>query len=182
MSPSPVSTNTVVDTPLGPLALTVLGGKVRAAAFLPPGRGAVRQGTAPGPAERVLEARLRAYFAGRIEALDSVPVEPEGTPFQRAVWEALRRIPAGEVRSYGELARAMGRPSAARAVGGACARNPAALLVPCHRAVGSGGELTGYAFGLERKRWLLAHEGAKGGRIPAAWSASAGPSPSSPRR
>jgi O-6-methylguanine DNA methyltransferase len=81
-----------------------------------------------------------------------------GTPFQRAVWDALVAIPAGETRTYGALAAALGRPAAARAVGAACGRNPIGLLVPCHRAVGADGSLTGYAWGLARKRWLLERE------------------------
>jgi len=167
-----------VDTPLGPLALVMKGGKVSRAGF--------RRG--PGappphdPAVRALAARVRAYFEGDAGALDGLAVDAGGTPFQRAVWRELRRIPPGEVRSYGELARALGRPGAARAVGGACARNPVALLVPCHRAVGTGGALTGYAFGTGRKRWLLDHEARGQGRIAPACSASAGPSPSSSPR
>jgi methylated-DNA-[protein]-cysteine S-methyltransferase len=103
-------------------------------------------------------ARVRAYFDGDPAALDGVPLDVAGTPFQRAVWAALRAIPPRRVACYGELARALGRPGAARAVGLACARNRLALFIPCHRAVGSDGTLTGYAFGLERKAWLLAHE------------------------
>jgi methylated-DNA-[protein]-cysteine S-methyltransferase len=170
-----------LSTPLGLLSLALEGGKVRAARFLASARGR-GPGEASGEVEAGLAARLRAYFEGRPRALDGAPVEPEGTPFQQEVWAALRRIPPGEVRTYGELARELGRPGAARAVGGACARNPVALLVPCHRAVGAGGGLTGYAYGLERKRWLLAHEGAGRGSMAGAWSGSAGPSPSSPRR
>jgi len=170
-----------VDTPLGPFTLAVKGGKVSRAAF---GRGpAASPPTAPAAA--ALAARVRAYFAGDVGALDGSAVDGGGTPFQREVWRELRRIPPGELRTYGELARALGRPGAARAVGGACARNPVALLVPCHRAVGTGGALTGYAFGKERKRWLIeheAHEARARGRIPAACSASAGRSPSSSPR
>lgn len=83
-----------------------------------------------------------------------------GTPFQQAVWDALLTIPFGETRSYAEIARAIGKPQAVRAVGAANARNPLSLIVPCHRVVGSSGDLTGYAGGMERKRWLLSHEGA----------------------
>jgi methylated-DNA-[protein]-cysteine S-methyltransferase len=169
-----------IDTPLGPFSLAMEGDRVRGASFGPGGGG-----PPSGPAAAALAARVRAYFAGDARALDGAAVDGEGTPFQRQVWRELRRIPPGEVRTYGQLARALGRPGAARAVGGACARNPVALLVPCHRAVGTGGALTGYAFGTGRKRWLIEHEahGAGGrGRIAAACSASAGPSPSSSPR
>ena len=84
---------------------------------------------------------------------------PIGTPFQRAVWRALREIPCGETRSYGEIARRIGRPKAVRAVGLANGANPIGIVVPCHRVIGSNGTLTGYGGGIERKRWLLAHEG-----------------------
>lgn len=107
-----------------------------------------------------LTARARAYFAGELDALTGVPVDGGGTAFQRRVWAALREIPAGETRSYSELAARLGMPRARRAVALANARNPIALAVPCHRVVGADGTLTGYAGGLERKRWLLAHEGA----------------------
>ncbi len=103
-------------------------------------------------------SRVRAYLAGELDALDDVPVDTGGTPFQRRVWAALRQIPCGSAISYGELATAIGAPRAARAVGAANARNPVAIAVPCHRVIGSSGALTGYAGGLERKRWLLAHE------------------------
>ena len=84
-----------------------------------------------------------------------------GTPFQQAVWRALRRIPTGETLSYAELARRIGRPGAVRAVGRANGANPASIVVPCHRVIGSDGTLTGYGGGIERKRWLLAHERAE---------------------
>ena len=104
-------------------------------------------------------SRVRAYLAGQTDALDHVRVDTGGTDFQRRVWAALRRIPRGCTASYGELASALGAPRAARAVGLASSRNPVAIAVPCHRLVGADGSLTGYAGGLERKRWLLAHEG-----------------------
>ena len=88
----------------------------------------------------------------------SLPLAPQGTAFQRAVWDQLAAIPCGETRTYAEIARAIGRPRAARAVGAANARNPLAIVVPCHRVIGGDGELTGYAGGIDRKRWLLAHE------------------------
>ena len=103
---------------------------------------------------------LKAYFDGALEALDALPAEPAGTAFQRAVWAALREIPCGATTSYGALAARLGRPSASRAVGAANGLNPVAVVVPCHRVIGADGSLTGYAGGLARKRWLLAHEGA----------------------
>lgn len=102
--------------------------------------------------------RLRAYFGGHTGAFDGVPLNLGGTGFQRAVWSALGRIPAGETTSYGALAAAIGRPGAARAVGLANSRNPVAIAVPCHRVIGGDGALTGYAGGLKRKKWLLEHE------------------------
>lgn len=104
--------------------------------------------------------RLAAYFAGELEAIDDLPLDSGGTVFQQQVWRQLRRIPAGTTRRYGELARDLGRPAAARAVGAANGRNPFSIVVPCHRLVASTGNLTGYAGGLHRKRWLLRHEGA----------------------
>jgi methylated-DNA-[protein]-cysteine S-methyltransferase len=103
-------------------------------------------------------AAVRRYFAGDVDAIASLPVAPDGTAFQRAVWAALREIPAGETRSYGDIARAIGAPTAVRAVGAANGANPIWLVVPCHRVIGADGSLTGYGGGLDRKRWLLAHE------------------------
>ena len=88
-----------------------------------------------------------------------IAVDPAGTAFQREVWSALQRIPTGSTASYSDIAVAVGRPAAVRAVGLANARNPIAVVIPCHRVVGRDGSLTGYAGGLERKRWLLEHEG-----------------------
>jgi methylated-DNA-[protein]-cysteine S-methyltransferase len=101
---------------------------------------------------------LRAYFAGEIEAIDSLPTMKLGTEFQRKVWAALRGIPAGETRSYGQLAAQLGNAKAMRAVGLANGQNPIGIVVPCHRVVGANGSLTGYAGGLHRKEWLLKHE------------------------
>ena len=98
--------------------------------------------------------QLAEYFAGARHAFD-LPLRPAGTPFQRAVWEALREIPYGETAGYGELARRLGRPGAARAVGLANGRNPWSIVVPCHRLLGDRGALTGYGGGLPRKRFLL---------------------------
>ena len=103
--------------------------------------------------------RLRAYFDGDITAVDGLAADGGGTPFQRQVWTALRRIPAGTTMAYSELAEAVGRPSAVRAVGMINGRNPISIVVPCHRVIGKDGSLTGYGGGIERKRWLLRHEG-----------------------
>ena len=103
-------------------------------------------------------AQLEAYFAGSLRAFD-VPLAPTGTPFQLRVWEALRRIPFGETISYSTLARRIGSPDAVRAVGAANGRNPLPIIVPCHRVIGADGSLTGFGGGIERKRWLLDHEG-----------------------
>lgn len=120
----------------------------------------------------VLEARrdpggvtsaLDAYFRGELAAIDRLRARPGGTPFQQLVWDALRGIPCGTTASYSELARRIGRPAAVRAVGLANGSNPVAVVVPCHRVIGANGTLTGYGGGLERKEWLLRHEGALAG-------------------
>ena len=103
---------------------------------------------------------LEAYFEGELTALDTLEVETGGTAFQREVWAALRRIPLGETASYGRLAALIGRHKAVRAVGMANNRNAIAIVIPCHRVIGADGALTGYAGGLDRKLWLLRHEGA----------------------
>lgn len=115
---------------------------------------------APDPSPEALalwekaRGELAEYFAGGRRSFD-LPLRAAGTPFQRAVWAELLKIPYGETRTYGELARAVGRPSAARAVGGACHVNPICILIPCHRVIGAGGALTGFAGGIEVKRSLL---------------------------
>jgi O-6-methylguanine DNA methyltransferase len=112
-----------------------------------------------GEAPRSVRAPLDAYFAGDLTAIETLPVETGGTEFQRSVWAALRAIPAGETLSYGALAAKIARPSAVRAVGLANGANPVGVVVPCHRVIGANASLTGYAGGIERKRWLLSHEG-----------------------
>lgn len=109
---------------------------------------------------------LLAYLGGEHHALDKIPVHASGTRFQQRVWQTLRQIPAGQTWSYTELAHAIGQPEAIRAVASANARNPVALVVPCHRVIGSDGSLTGYAGGLPRKHWLLVHEGARDDAAP----------------
>lgn len=112
-----------------------------------------------GRAPQAVRVAVSAYFGGELTALDGLAVKTGGTAFQKAVWAALRAIPAGETRTYGQLATAIGSPKAVRAAGLANGQNPIAIIVPCHRVIGANGTLTGYAGGLERKRWLLAHEG-----------------------
>jgi methylated-DNA-[protein]-cysteine S-methyltransferase len=103
---------------------------------------------------------LEAYFAGDLTAIDTLAVKTGGTSFQQSVWKALRAITPGTTLSYGELARRLGRPTSARAVGLANGANPVAIVVPCHRLIGADASLTGYGGGIDRKRWLLAHESA----------------------
>ena len=121
-----------------------------------PGRIVLKQSAAPNP----VRAKLEAYVAGDIAAIDDIATETTGTSFQRRVWAALREIPAGQTWSYGKLAQHVGEPGAARAVGLANGSNPIGVVVPCHRVIGANGTLTGYGGGIERKRWLLRHEGA----------------------
>jgi methylated-DNA-[protein]-cysteine S-methyltransferase len=102
--------------------------------------------------------KIARYFSGDLDSLDDITVDGGGSEFQQKVWRALRTIPPGRTASYGEIAAQLGAPGAARAVGLANSLNPIAIVVPCHRVIGSSGKLTGYAGGLDRKRWLLEHE------------------------
>jgi methylated-DNA-[protein]-cysteine S-methyltransferase len=122
------------------------------------GQGAVA--LADSEADHPVGRKLTAYVAGDIGAIDDIPTQTTGTAFQRRVWAALREIPAGRTWSYGQLAAHVGEPGAARAVGLANGSNPIGVVVPCHRVIGANGTLTGYGGGIERKRWLLRHEGA----------------------
>ncbi|CAN7375613.1 methylated-DNA--[protein]-cysteine S-methyltransferase [Brevundimonas sp. LjRoot202] len=114
-----------------------------------------------GRAPAAIRSAVEAWFGGDLAALDGLKVKTNGTDFQHAVWAALRTIPVGETRTYGQLAAAIGSPKAVRAAGLANGQNPIAVIVPCHRVIGANGALTGYAGGIERKQWLLAHEGAR---------------------
>jgi methylated-DNA-[protein]-cysteine S-methyltransferase len=166
---------TTIATPLGPMSAAFAGPVLVGLAFgdAPVGAqerahagahegaraGAQRGAPASAPAETApalaaLRGALEAYFSGRAVDFD-IPLAPAGTPFQQAVWQALRGIPYGATASYAEIARRIGRPRAVRAVGLANARNPIAIIVPCHRVIGADGTLTGYAGGLERKQALL---------------------------
>jgi methylated-DNA-[protein]-cysteine S-methyltransferase len=109
-----------------------------------------------------VRAALARYFDGDMAAFDGIESGARGTPFQERLWAALRKIPAGQTRTYAEMAARIGRPTAVRAVGHANGRNPVSIMVPCHRVIGSDGALTGFGGGLARKAWLLHHEGARG--------------------
>ena len=158
-----------LDTPIGRLALLANeAGELHMVGWVDERR-RVTRGLMPGAVDaryRVLAASnpggasdaLRAYFDGELAAIDALPVASIGTPFQREVWRALRQIRCGSTLSYGELARRIANPSAVRAVGLANGQNPIGVVVPCHRVIGADGTLTGYGGGIERKRWLLAHE------------------------
>jgi methylated-DNA-[protein]-cysteine S-methyltransferase len=113
-----------------------------------------------GAAPAQMRQSFADYFAGRLDALETIPWRASGTAFQLAVWTALTTIPVGQTLSYGELARRLGNPQSVRAVGLANGANPISIVVPCHRVIGSDGSLTGYGGGLERKSWLLRHEAA----------------------
>jgi len=148
------------DSPLGPMILVasdeaLVGLYFTGQKYVPDQS---RWHADPGlPVIRTAVTELDEYFAGTRETFD-VPIAPAGTAFQRAVWDAISRVPYGETITYGELARRVGRPGSARAAGAATGQNPVGVIVPCHRIVGAGGTLTGYAGGLDRKRALLTLE------------------------
>ena len=144
-----------VETPIGPLALSADAGRLSGVAFAPSAATRSRE-----PVLLQAEAQLHAYFARELERFE-LPLAPRGTAFQLSVWEALLEIPYGSTTTYSELAEAIGRPSACRAVGAANGRNPLAVVVPCHRVIGAAGALAGYGGGLESKRLLLAFEAGK---------------------
>ena len=162
-----------IASPLGPLVIAAAGPALcalhyadspsRITALLKRRFGSLSLERDPDP--RGFSSKLRAYFSGDLTALDSIPVSTGGTFFQQQVWAALRRIPPGTTLSYRELALAIQRPAAVRAVGAANARNPIAIVIPCHRVIGADSSLTGYAGGLSRKRWLLRHEGCESGLL-----------------
>ncbi|BCM65452.1 MULTISPECIES: methylated-DNA--[protein]-cysteine S-methyltransferase [Streptomyces] len=162
----PHTVHTVRPSPLGDLLLTgsvsPAGDLTLTALFLPGQRGtpAVRAEDRDDRLFAAAHRQLDAYFAGRLTRFE-LPLSPAGSPFQRAVWQALDDIPYGTTSTYGELAARLGLPrSELRAVGRALGANPLLLLRPCHRVIGADGSLRGYAGGVEHKRWLLTHEGA----------------------
>jgi len=149
-----------VPTPIGPLGVaaavgdgTVAGGEIIGVHFGGVGRKIAP--TEPTPILVETAEQLRAYFAGDRGAFDVPLAVPAGSDFERAVWSAIAAIPYGEMATYGEIAKAVGEPDGARAVGTACNRNPVPVIVPCHRVVGAGGKLVGFGGGLDRKRFLL---------------------------
>ncbi|RSN64809.1 methylated-DNA--[protein]-cysteine S-methyltransferase [Actinomadura sp. WAC 06369] len=157
------TTHTVLESAVGPLTAVVTDGAL-SGLYMQDQRHRPAQDTFGLPADdpdekpfaQVAE-QLDAYFAGDLTEFD-VPLALNGTPFQRRVWDALRHIPYGETVTYGELALDIGSPTASRAVGLANGKNPISVIVPCHRVVGSNGDLTGYGGGIERKRYLLEFE------------------------
>jgi methylated-DNA-[protein]-cysteine S-methyltransferase len=163
------TTFTRVSSPIGELVLAASGAALAGVYFNtshhgppPIERAGWVQDDGRGAAGELLartRQELAAYFAGTRTTFD-IPLDPAGTPFQQRVWEALCAIPYGTTRSYSELARRLGDLRATRAVGAANGRNPIPIIVPCHRVVGANGALTGFGGGLDRKRWLLEHEGA----------------------
>jgi len=149
-----------LDTPIGTLRLLSNGAQLVNIEFA----GQYNATDAVENSDTVLAAcaaQLTAYFAGKRRHFD-LPLAPRGTPFQLSVWSALAKIPYGELRSYRDIARSIGNSAAVRAVGAANGRNPLPIVVPCHRVIGSNGALTGFAGGLEVKRFLLDLEGATG--------------------
>ncbi|CAM5531863.1 methylated-DNA--[protein]-cysteine S-methyltransferase [Streptomyces aurantiogriseus] len=148
--------HTVIDSPYGPLTLVADDG-VLCGLYMTEQRHRPPQESF-GPRDDTFfgaaEEQLEAYFAGELKEF-TLELRLHGTPFQRAVWSELRKIPYGETRTYGELAEALGNPTASRAVGLANGKNPVGIIVPCHRVVGASGSLTGYGGGLDRKRRLL---------------------------
>ncbi|RZJ28879.1 MAG: methylated-DNA--[protein]-cysteine S-methyltransferase [Brevundimonas sp.] len=165
-----ILTVSTLPSPVGPLSLACdAGGRLRGVSFGEgPGKAMQREYPAavltPGETPQAVRAGLEAYFAGDPAALDRVPWTLDGAPaaegFQARVWRALAEIPAGLTISYGEMARRAGEPGAAQAAGVALNRNPIAVVLPCHRVVGADGAMVGFGGGLERKTWLLRHEGA----------------------
>jgi methylated-DNA-[protein]-cysteine S-methyltransferase len=151
------------ETPLGPLRLCFTERGLTALEFDGEEVSSGPEHDAPAPHLRALieavKRELTAYFEGVPTDFAALTLDPRGTPFQLRVWQELRRIPWGQAISYGELARRVGNPKASRAVGQANAVNPIPLIVPCHRVIAADGGLGGYSSGLDRKSWLLRHEG-----------------------
>ena len=157
-----------LDSPLGPLILAATERGLSGVWFMDQRHipsAELRHSWRPNPNNAVLlsaATQLTAYFSGRLRPFDLALDLSAGTAFQQSVWQALLQIPTGQSQTYGELARQLARPQAVRAVGAAVGRNPVSIIVPCHRVLGAGGQLTGYAGGLWRKQALLQLEGHPG--------------------
>lgn len=153
--------HTLIDSPYGPLTLVATDGTL-SGLYMTEQRHRPPEETFgdrdAGPFGETI-SQLEAYFAGELREFD-LPMRLDGTLFQRTVWQQLQLIPYGETRTYGQLAEALGKPNASRAVGLANGKNPIGVIVLCHRVIGAGGSLTGYGGGLDRKQRLLAFEGA----------------------
>lgn len=166
---------TIIESPIGPVFARASAHGIAELRFVdapsPRATGTTLADSAAGRWLDVLQRELEAYFSGARRKL-AVSIDVQGTPFQHRVWELVRSIPFGETRSYGEIALAAGAPRASRAVGAANGQNRVSLLVPCHRVVGHRGGLTGYAWGIEKKRWLLDHEAGLAERAASAHSSS----------
>lgn len=156
-----------LQTPVGPVTIVSDGTSITAISMRPAAdvAGTVTEWIEDDARLAECRAQLTAYFAGGLREF-SLPLAARGTPFQQRVWAALRQIPFGETRSYGTLAATLGHPGSARAVGAANRTNPIGIVVPCHRVIGADGTLTGYAGGLERKKFLLEHEAALAAALP----------------
>jgi O-6-methylguanine DNA methyltransferase len=172
-----VPAQAIMETPLGPALLYFSARGLQQLAFVrerdlkegvamgaTPETQALPEGVLQQWHERVAQA-LEDFFSGKPVAVNALPLDLGGTPFQRLVWQELQKIPWGETVSYQELANRLGHPKAARAVGQACGANSVPILIPCHRVIAADGSLGGYSSGLERKRWLLKHEQGGGSRL-----------------
>ncbi len=140
-----------IDSPLGPILLASNGSFLKRLAFLD---APIESAQATDSILQKAQQQINEWLQGQRQMFD-VPCDPDGTPFQKTVWAALLTIPFGTTCSYGDVAKKIGKPTAARAVGAANGQNPIALIIPCHRVIGANGTMTGYAFGIEKKQQLL---------------------------
>ena len=152
------SSSRIIDSPIGPLKLTVEHDALIGVDWAAPSEPILNEHAPEAGALDRVESELSRYFSGKLERW-SLELSLKGTEFQQSVWAALQNIPEGTTRTYQEIADAIGKPSAVRAVGSAIGRNPIPVVVPCHRVIGSNGSLTGFSGGLDKKTWLLKHEG-----------------------
>jgi methylated-DNA-[protein]-cysteine S-methyltransferase len=152
------SSSRIIDSPIGPLKLTMEHDALIGVDWAAPSEPILNEHAPEAGALDRVESELSRYFAGELEQW-SLELALDGTEFQQSVWAALQNIPEGTTSTYQKIAAAIGKPSAVRAVGSAIGSNPIPVIVPCHRVIGSNGSLTGFSGGLEKKTWLLRHEG-----------------------